>query len=75
MTVECCDCKTRQGVNENCVNCGLKFGQVVRLRILAFKFVSVLFLVPVFFVILFSLGSFCLFCLFSKTIKLNSSSF
>ena len=74
MTVECCDCKTRQGVNENCVNCGLKFGQVVRLRILAFKFVSVLFLVhiPVFFVILFSLGSFCL---FSKTMKLNSSSF
>ena len=47
MTVECCDCKTRQGVNENCVNCGLKFGQVVRLRILAFKFVSVLFLVHI----------------------------
>ena len=40
MTVECCDCKLRQGVNENCENCGLKFGQVVRLRILAFKLVS-----------------------------------
>ena len=47
MTVECCDCKTRQGVNENCVNCGLKFGQVVRLRILAFKFVPVLFMVHI----------------------------
>merc|ERR1711971_395348 len=27
VTVECCDCKVRQGVNENCINCGLKFGQ------------------------------------------------
>merc|ERR1711971_524184 len=39
VTVECCDCKVRQGVNENCTNCGLKFGQVVRLRILPFKLV------------------------------------
>ena len=36
VTVECCDCKVRQGVNENCINCGLKFGQVVRLQILSF---------------------------------------
>ena len=43
VTVECCDCKLRQGVNENCENCGLKFGQVVRLRILALRLFSILF--------------------------------
>jgi len=27
VTIECCDCKHRQGVNESCEKCGLRFGK------------------------------------------------
>ena len=30
VTIECCDCKHRQGVNESCEKCGLRFGKVIK---------------------------------------------
>ena len=40
MTIECCDCKHRQGVNESCEKCGLRFGKVIKFNIRQLSFSS-----------------------------------